>query len=138
MCSVHRGQCPTLFSSRIFHEWCWNRNGEEITAKFHPTDRSYTYSGGTNQGPRDLPIDPPSFNMSFFENVQLEAPSSLHTAKFFIISINPFTGFANRIYALVSALLLCIALGDRVLVIDWPHDDAPRRHPNGEPRHHPA
>jgi hypothetical protein len=61
----------------------------------------------------------------------MSAPAELSTAKFLILSINPFTGFANRFYAIASAFLLCLALGDRVLVIDWPHDETPRRHPNG-------
>ena len=57
--------------------------------------------------------------------------SRLGLERVLLLRMNPFMGFANRFFAVTSALMLSLA-SERALIIDWPADAQPRRHPNGE------
>ena len=57
--------------------------------------------------------------------------SGLGLERVLLLRMNPFMGFANRFFAVTSALLLSLA-SERALIIDWPADAQARRHPNGE------
>jgi hypothetical protein len=57
--------------------------------------------------------------------------SRLGLERVLLLRMNPFMGFANRFFAVTSALIMSLA-SERALIIDWPADAQARRHPNGE------
>ena len=55
-------------------------------------------------------------------------PANLNLARerILLLRMNPFMGFANRMWAISSALVLAL-VSERCLLIDWPSHDAPVR-----------
>mmetsp|Transcript_2 Transcript_2/g.4 ORF Transcript_2/g.4 Transcript_2/m.4 type:complete len:513 (+) Transcript_2:170-1708(+) len=145
-----------LERAQTFFRWCGNEGCEAVEAVYLPTARRRRYPEGCEiQGTRTLQQDQqqdmrkdddevdrhlasvPSKNadsnpFKAFEALQDETMLQVAEKKVLLVRINPFTGFANRLFAIASSMILCLVLGDRGLLVDWPVDTTPRKHPNRE------
>ena len=50
----------------------------------------------------------------------------LGTQRLLVLRMNPFMGFANRVWAVCSAMIMAV-ITERGLLVDWPADDVVRR-----------
>lgn len=77
--------------------------------------------------------------MKEWEDLQAAAMKRQEGMRFILLQLNPHMGFSNRVFALASTMLLCLALQDTGMVVAWP-DDGKRKikHPNGEVAGMPA
>eukprot|EP00960_Hanusia_phi_P046349 757760-Hanusia_phi.AAC.2 len=149
-----------LERARTFFRWCGNEGCEPVEALYLPTGNRRRYpescqiqptqqgqqgeqsreegqnevheDGVTQNTPHVASSEAQDSPFKAFEAMQDEVISNLSEAKVLLLRINPFTGFANRIFAIASSMILCLVLGDRGLLVDWPVDQTARKHPNKE------
>lgn len=139
--------------AQALHGWCQNDGDKSpVTATFVPSGATLTHppQAPSHTSPRTMPTASDNaedsgqdrsntFDRSRqdtawrerFENLQRESLVHAAHARVLVLSINPSMGFANRFFALASAMAIAHA-DQRVLILEWPADAAPRIHPNGE------